>query len=128
MTKILHQLTKYIAALILGVALLFPAPQSKAGPYAGIGLCAASSLAVSGASNNVLLSTCGPTVILFNVTSQEAFFTTGTTSATAATTSSYSIPGNAYIVISISLTTTYLAAITSTSTTTIRILQGWAES
>jgi hypothetical protein len=58
------------------------------------------------------------------------FYVTGTASSTAATTSNYSLPGNSFIVINVgngSAVAPYLAAITATSTTTLRITQGYAE-
>lgn len=90
----------------------------------GITPCAAFTLSVSGTSSNQQLSTCGDTVLLWNVGSQEAFYTFGTSSSTAATTSNYSIPGTSFVVLSLGLTGLYLAAITSTSTTTLRVTQG----
>ena len=102
----------------------------------GIALCAPNSLSVTGTSSNVQLSQCGPSVILENITSQEAFFKIGqasTTTATTTATDSYSLPGGAYMVIVVptpnpgSASGWYLAGITATSTTTIRILQGNAQ-
>jgi hypothetical protein len=106
------------------------APEAQSGAPKGISPCAAASLSVSGTSSNVQLSQCGPSVILMNITSQEAFFNIGKASTTAATTSNYSIPGGAYLVIVVPTLDTagwYLAAITSTSTTTIRVIQGNAQ-
>lgn len=86
-------------------------------------------LSVSNTSSNVQLAVCGPTVILMNITSQEAFFNLGSTSSVTATTSSFSLPGNSFIQLTVPTGAIgyYLAAITSTSTTTIRILQGIAQ-
>ena len=99
----------------------------------GISACAPNSLSVTGTSSNIQLSQCGPSVILMNLTSQEAFFKVGKASTTVATTTitdSYSIPGGAYIVIvvpNLDVAGWYLAAITATSTTTIRVIQGNAQ-
>ena len=93
---------------------------------AGISPCAAETLSVSGTSSNVQLSTCGPVVILYNITSQEAFYNYGAASTTAATTSNYSLPGNTFVVLNINTIGGYLAAITGSSTTTIRVVQGYA--
>src|SRR6185312_14660687 len=89
--------------------------------YAGLTPCAAKSLSVTGSTGNVALSNCGPTVILYNTTSQEAYYNVGSASTTAATTSSYYIPGGGFIVLQVpSGTVWYLAGITPTSTTTFK--------
>lgn len=121
---------KLLAATVL-VALLCAPIQSDAQVGANIfSPCAPNSLSVSGTSSNVQLSVCGPVVYLINTTSQEAFWKLGPASTTAATTTvtdSYSIPGNTYERITVPTGQSagyYLAAITATGTTTIRILQG----
>ena len=48
--------------------------------------------------------------------------------STAATTAGYSLPGNTFVVLNVNTVGGYLAAITATSTTTIRIVQGYANS
>ena len=114
-----------LSGLALGISVL---SQVSTPIYAqqGITPCAApTALSVTATSSNVQLSACGTTVLLWNVTSQEAFFTYGTASNTAATTSSYSLPGNAFIVLNVDTNKPYLAAITASSTTTIRIIQGY---
>lgn len=118
----------------LGAALFCGAADAQQPPK-GISPCAANSISVSNTSSNVQLSTCGATLIIMNLTSQEAFYQLGQASSTAATstpTSSYSLPGNAYEVITVpGLGGTgsgwYFAAITATSTTTIRLIQGNAQ-
>src|ERR1700754_4965241 len=91
---------------------------------AGIAPCAAESLAVSGTSSNVALSACGPVVIVYNITSQEAFYNLGQASNTAATATSYSLPGNSFVVLQVGQSTPgFLAAIASTGTTT-KLLPG----
>jgi hypothetical protein len=65
-----------------------------------------------------------------NLTSQEAFFNVGQASTTAATTSDYSIPGNSFLTLTVpdeSAAGWYVAAITASSTTTIRIIEGRAQ-
>jgi hypothetical protein len=128
---------KWIA---LALALLVGSPAQAQSAQAGIATCAGGTLAVSGTSSNVQLSNCGPVVILYNIGSQEAFYTFGATSSAAATAQSsstsapvantYSLPGDQYIILNLPLgfgtTAGYLAAITATSTTTIRIVQGYA--
>lgn len=105
--------------------------QALADPPSGITPCVQSgsvptTLSVSNSSANVQLAPGCPTVILMNITSQEAFLNLGTASSTAATTSGWSIPGNTFLVFNVPDKGTgyYLAAITSSSTTTIRIIQG----
>ena len=91
----------------------------------GITPCAApTALSVSTSSSNQQLSACGGTVLLWNITSQEAFFKSGTASNTTAATTDFSLPGNAFIVLNLGTARPYLAAITASSTTTIRIIQG----
>lgn len=128
--------TRFVAALCTAIALLLPV--GAIAQQAGISACAGGTLAASSSSSNVLLSTCGPSVIVYNTTSQEAFYATGASSATAATAQSsstaaptagsYSLPGNSFVTLNISnLTTAYFAAITASSTTTLRIVQGYAQ-
>ena len=118
--------------LLAGLAGWLLPQQASAQHPAGFAPCVnatgAFTIAVTGTSGNQLLSTCGPSVLLSNVGTQELFYQLGTTSATAATTSSYSLPGNTFILLTVpNLTPTYVAAITSTSTTTLRISQGTAQ-
>jgi hypothetical protein len=127
---------KLVAAIGFAFALLFPA--GAMAQQAGISACAGGTLAVTSSSANVQLSTCGPVVIVYNITSQEAFYAFGATSsaaATAQTTSTaapiagtYSLPGNSFVTLNISNeTAAYLAAITASNTTTLRIVQGYAQ-
>lgn len=122
--------------LLLGCAFLLSMTATvfaQSGAPKGISPCAPFSLSVSGSSSNVQLSQCGPSVILMNISTQEAFFNLGSASSTTATTSSYSLPGGAYIVVVVPTPNPgsplgwYLAAITATSTTTIRVIQGNAQ-
>lgn len=91
---------------------------------AGLLPCNAASLSVSSVSSNVQLSKCAPTAIIMNIGSQEAFYALGGTSGAVATTSNYSIPGNSFQQIVVGTNGEWLAAITSTSTTTLRVVQG----
>jgi hypothetical protein len=91
---------------------------------AGITVCSANTISVSNSSSAITLSSCGPVVIIYNITSQEAFYNTGAT----ATTSNYSIPGNSYVVLQVPQANPgQLSAITASSTTTLRIVQGIAQ-
>ena len=95
----------------------------------GICLCSGNppaSLSVSSVSANQQLNICGSTLIVYNVTSQEAFYVLGSAASTTATTSGNSIPGNSFVVLSIPNAdgAWYLAAITATGTTTLRFVQG----
>lgn len=127
---------KRIAATLLTSAALCSVAHAQVG-VAGISPCAGGTLAVTGSSSNVQLSNCGPVVIIYNTTSQEAFYALGDTSSTTATAQSsstaapvagtYSIPGGLYVVLNVNnQTSPYLAAITATSVTTLRIVQGYA--
>jgi hypothetical protein len=111
--------------LLLGVGHRAHAQQIPA----GFAPCSAHSLAVSNTSSNVQLANCGPSLILMNLTTQEAFFNVGQASATTATASNYSIPGNSYLQITVPDETGagwFVASITSTGTTTIRLIEGRA--
>lgn len=93
----------------------------------GIAPCAANTINATGTSSNIQLSQCGASVVIMNLTSQEAFFNYGKASTTAATASNYSIPGGAYIIITVpnqDVAGWYLAGFTATSTTTLRIIIG----
>lgn len=107
-------------AAILGLFGIRPANAVTA----GITVCSSNTISASGSSSNITLSNCGPVVIIYNITSQEAFYNLGS----VATTSNYSIPGNSYVVLQINqASTVVLSAITASSTTTLRIVQGWAQ-
>src|SRR5262245_55771 len=120
-----------LRSLLAGVVLLastlcVPAQQ----PPRGFSTCTGNppaALSVSNVSSNVKLSTCGPSVLLLNIGTTEAFWATGSASTTAATTSSNSIPAGSYQLLIVPTDGWYLAAITSSSTTTLRILQGYAQ-
>jgi hypothetical protein len=114
-------------ALSIGLALAPTALLAQAG-LAGISPCAAETLAVSNVSANVQLSACGPVVILYNISSQELFYNFGAASNAAATTSNFSLPGNTYVVLNLNTSGGFIAAITAASTTTLRIVQGYANS
>lgn len=104
---------------------------SASAEIAGITPCSPNSLSVTASSSNVALSSCGPVVIVYNISAQEAFYKLGATSSVAATTTvtdSFSLPGNAFVVLQVSaIAPGFIAAITATSTTTLRIVQGWAQ-
>lgn len=92
---------------------------------AGITPCgAAITLSVTTTSSNAQLSACGGVVLVWNVGTTEAFYAYGTASTTVATASNFSIPGTSFIVLNLPTNRPYLAAITASSTTTLRITQG----
>ena len=107
----------FVLACLLGC--LLPASAQQ-----GITPCASNSISVSGTSANVQLSACGQTVLLWNVGTQELFYNYGPLSSEAATTSGNSLPGNSFVVLNLGYNQLYLAAITASSTTTLRITQG----
>jgi hypothetical protein len=56
------------------------------------------------------------------------FIATGSASTTSATTSSASLPGNAYMVLNVGNSGLYLAAIAAAgNTSTVRVVQGWSQ-
>lgn len=123
-------MTKLLVAL-LGATLWFVCPASAQQQH-GFNPCTvaagAQSMSVTTTTSNVQLTTCGPNLLVFNITSQEAFYAIGKTSSTTATTGSFSIPGNSYIMLSVPSGTAYwFAAITGSSTTTLRLSQGIAQ-
>ena len=87
------------------------------------GTAGAQTISVSNSAASIQFSNCGPTALVWNVGSQEAFYLVSS-AGTAATTSSYSIPGNSFVVLNIGYAQYYLSAITSSSTTTLHITQG----
>lgn len=103
------------------LAAVFTTPVSA---QQGITPCASGTLAVSNTSANVALNKCGETALLWNVGTQEAFYKLVTTNAGTAATTDNSLPGNSFVVINVGSAPLFLAAITSTSTTNIRITQG----
>jgi hypothetical protein len=125
----------FALAVLLLILCAPPSLLAQTGAPRGISPCTPNSIAVSGTSSNVQLSTCGSSLIIMNITSQEAFFKIGQLSTTAATTTvtdSYSIPGNSFELLTVPGLAGvgagwYFAAITSTSTTTIRLIQGNAQ-
>lgn len=110
---------RFIAAVMLLFVGLLPACAQS-----GITPCSANTISVTGTSANAQLSACGQTVLLWNIGTQELFYTYGSASSTAATTSNYSLPGGDFVVLNLGTQKYYLAAITATSTTTLRITQG----
>jgi hypothetical protein len=113
-----------VAAFAVAIGLLACIGPIADAQNVGISGCNAATLSVTGTSSNVQLSKCAPSALLLNVTSTEAFYVTGATSATAATTSNFSIPGNSYQLVDVSAAGQWIAAITATGTTTLRITQG----
>src|SRR5713226_5744379 len=115
-------------ALLLLLALIGP---PAAAPFLGFSPCTGNppaSLSVSNVSANVQLSTCAPTVIVWNVGTTEVFFILGATSSTVATASGNSLPASAWIVLNVGEGGLWFAAITAASTSTLRFVQGSAES
>lgn len=112
---------------VLRLLVLTAVFSSAALAQTGITPCGtAATLSVTGTSSNVQLSACGGTVLLWNISAQEAFYNFGTLSTVTAATSNWSLPGNSSVVLNLGTNRPYLAAITATSTTTLRITQGIA--
>jgi hypothetical protein len=96
----------------------------------GFAACNANTIAATNPSSNVQLKNCGPSVILMNITSQEAFFNVGQTAAAVAAATNYSLPGNSFLMITVPDETAagwFVAGFTSTGSTTIPILEGRAQ-
>lgn len=82
-------------------------------------------LSVTGTSSNTQLSACGTTAVIWNIGAAEAFFNWGTASNTAAVAAtSWSLPPGASVTVSTGRAPLYFAAITASSTTTLRVVQG----
>ena len=91
---------------------------------AGMAPCNAASLNVTAYSSNVQLTKCAPSALLMNIGTVEAFYSFGATSALAvATTNSYSIPASSYQWVVVGTNAEWIAAVTASSTTTLRITQ-----
>ncbi len=92
---------------------------------AGMLPCNAASLSVSNTSSNVQLSKCAPSALIMNIGTTEAFYVFGATSATTtAQTTNFSIPANSWQWVTVGTNGEWIAAITASSTTTLRIIQG----
>lgn len=81
-------------------------------------------LSVTTSSSNAQLNACGGTAIIWNLGSNEAFINLGSNNSTTATTSNWSIPSGAGVTINTGKAPLYIAAITGSSTATLRIVQG----
>ena len=77
-----------------GAACLGPADSPR-----GFAACASHSIAATSPSSNTQLSKCGPSVILMNIGTQEAFYNVGQTAATVASAGTYSLPGGDFILL-----------------------------
>ena len=121
-------LGRFLVTLLLAAGVLAP-PAAQAQPaQSGLSPCplnnSAITLAVANTTSNVQLSTCGPVVVIWNVGSVEAFINVGSASNTAATTAGWSVPGSSFRTFNFGTSGLYLAAITSSSSTTLRVTQG----
>lgn len=117
---------KYLFFLFFPVLLLIGEKSDAQTPLSGFTPCASYTISVSGTSANQQLSTCGSTAVLWNVGTQELFVALGTGSGTVAVaTTGMSVPAGDRIVLNVGNSQLYLAAITSTSSSTLRISQGW---
>jgi len=91
----------------------------------GISPCGTGTKTISASvtSSNVQVHSCANIAILYNITSQEAFYSVGTASSQTAAVTDFSLPGNTYVVLSVPRGG-WVAAITASSTTTIRLVPG----
>lgn len=114
-----------LKSLSLLIALLFSTPLMAQTSNAGMTPCGNGiTLSVTGTTSNSQLSACGSAAIIWNIGATEAFLNLGSASNTAATTSGWSIPAGGAIVLNTGRAPLYIAAITASSTTTIRVVQG----
>jgi len=111
------------------LAILFALCGGANAQYAGLTPCGQASRTLTTSTANVVLPSCGPVVILYNITSQEAYYNIGSSSSITATTSSYYIPGGGFIVLQQPGigTTWYLAGITPATTSTFKAVVGTAK-
>ncbi len=93
-----------------------------AAEFAGFTPTGAASLAVTGSTGRVALPNTDTTVILQNTGTTNLFFKLGSVTVNAATTD-YSLPSGYSIAVQIT-TETHVAAITASSTTTLKVIQG----
>lgn len=116
----------FIAALLLAAASLWSHDARAQATAAGITPCGNGlTLSVSNTSSNVQLNACGSSVVLWNIGSTEVFFNLGAASSTvAAAATSLSLPAGGGITLNTGRAPLYLAAITASSTSTLRIVQG----
>ncbi len=120
--------------ILIAIAALCLWGHSALAQSAGMSPCGTgtNSLSVSVTSSNVAVPGCANTVIVYNITSQEAFYKIVTTSAGTAATSDFSIPGNTFVRLAVPVpsspsgTAAWIAAITASSTTTLRLVPGRA--
>ena len=82
------------------------------------------SISVTTTSANVNTTGAGTTMRLANVSTSECFVAFGTDNTTAATTGGFSMPANSQILVTVPSGTTYVAAITASGSTTLRISRG----
>ena len=85
--------------VVLLTALLGALPASAQQTPRGFAACASHSIAATSPSSNTQLSKCGPSVILMNIGTQEAFYNVGQTAATVASAGTYSLPGGDFILL-----------------------------
>ena len=90
-------ITSPLLAALLALALPAAAQQVPK----GFAPCDEHSIAATSPSSNIQLSKCGPSVILMNIGTQEAFFNVGQTAATVAAATNYSLPGGAFMLITV---------------------------
>lgn len=111
-----------IAAILALFGLAAPAIPQVTG--VGMTVCSTPTQAVTTSSANAQLSACGNTVQVWNVGTVEAFVAFGATNATVATANSDSIPAGSFKTYGVLANLRYMAAITASSSTTLRISVG----
>lgn len=120
MNRLIKFVGLFLLVFLLQTQLVFAQTQTSGLTPCSTGL----SLSVGVVSSNTQLNTCGSSVIVWNIGTSEAFVNWGTLSTTTATATGWSVPAGTSVVLNTGRAGLYLAAITSSSTTTIRLIRG----
>lgn len=115
---------RYALAAFGMLAMGYAFPLAAQSPPLGFTPCQNATISATGTTSNIQSNGCGQGVIVRNIGTTEAFIAIGTASNTAATTSGISIPGGTATFFNVSSQSIYIAGITATGTTTLRVSFG----
>jgi hypothetical protein len=122
-SMVLGWVAAFFATVLFGVV-LGSLPPAEAQTFQGIRVCSSNNtLSASAVSSSVQLSSCASTTIVWNTGTAEAFLALGNSTVTA-TTAGISLPAGTYLVLNAGQAAPYLAAITASGTSALRIIQG----
>ena len=115
-----------LVLFLIGIIWAQASPAFAQTSNAGMTPCGSGiSLSVTNTSSNSVLSACGATAVIWNIGGTEVFLNLGTTSSTTAVAATgWSLPPGSSITFNTGKAPLYLAAITASSTSTIRVVQG----